>query len=124
MVDSLNDQQAFASAIAMLSPDLARLREEFIVGFDEDLSPYVYVGAVAQRFVSELSQVVRSQLCELVEQALIEGSDDVQELVSVAFVENLPLDLPPWVWASFGPKLKADLHRWRTGYGGLPPFAE
>jgi hypothetical protein len=92
------------------------MRNHLDENFGELLS-HGFMGDVARWFLEHAntptpSEDVRS-LLSVLEAGLANGPPDVQELISVSFVENLPV--PPdnhQALAHLGPNLKADYFRW------------
>lgn len=95
-----------------MAPELRpKWAEHLRENFDHAL-PHLFMGEVAEWFVSSDLSEPRRRLCDLLEEALLGGSKEVRELVQVSFIENLPSDPPAWVSACFGPSLAADLRRY------------
>jgi hypothetical protein len=87
-----------ARHLAETVPALKDLLTEHLDDNDGDLLPHVYFGDLTRWVSAELSTdpdspAVRKVLAEL-DDAAANGSDDVVELVTVSFLENLDDDSP------------------------------
>jgi hypothetical protein len=94
----LNSREAlFIHALIDRFPLLKSSLDEHIIDNDE-LLPHVYLGSVAQRLVSMTKDSADSQfvmdVLSFVEAAFEAGSPELDELISVSFIELLsPYDL-------------------------------
>lgn len=61
------------------------LRENF-----HQVLPHLFMGELTEWFVSEGLTAARRRVCGILEQGLLGGSAEVQELIQVSFIENLP----------------------------------
>ena len=115
------DTIAFATEVAGLSPSLmAELEEHITANFGEVL-PHVFFGDVT-RHVNELVKsislgadpAVRAELetiLEAMETGFVSGTSDVQGLIVVSFLENLPFAWEPGaeVRGMLGPNLTREI---------------
>ncbi|WP_443750460.1 DUF7674 family protein [Asticcacaulis solisilvae] len=106
--------QGLCKRVAQICPELSELFQEH-VDYHEEILPHVFFGDVT-RFVEECVKSDKDQdhqalrkLVEVIEQGLSEHDPDVDNLIYVSFIENVPemSDILPIA----GPKLSAAIRK-------------
>jgi hypothetical protein len=112
--------------VASRSPTLEAMLQEHIKDNDEILA-HVFFGDITRHVVSLFVASMQSgsslpnelkNILDYVEEAFCQGADDVQELISVSFLENLPSsgEEGAGIRDIIGPNLKKELEtieNWR-----------
>jgi hypothetical protein len=123
------DSEFLIDQLASRIPPLRVLLEEHEAEYGELLS-HVFMGDVS-RFACEQyhqtacgagdARATLALLCSILDTAAKEGDEDVKELVSVSFLENLAADFMgyPDFRAFLGPTLKHELQPILRAYGYL-----
>lgn len=104
------DRFTYVIGLGRRFPELQDMLDEH-ESYYEEILPHIFFGELtswidAQRNAN--GPVLRSLLDDL-EHAVHTSSDDVQELIAVSFLENLPSESQ--VWGMLGPELKAEAAR-------------
>jgi hypothetical protein len=101
--------EQFLTLLQSEVPELAPTVREHLADNDE-LLPHVLMGDVTRFALATRDGDVLRRLCAAFEAGLATDSDDVGELLSVSFLENLDPDddRATRLEAHFGPQLKAE----------------
>jgi hypothetical protein len=123
MTDSVSFIHELVAAVPLLALPLAQHQDEY-----EELLPHVFMGDVA-RFAIEQhqrlaagatdSRTALETLFAVMERGAAEGSEDVKELISVSFLENLieELTAPGDLRSYLGPMTRQELQSIFDFYG-------
>ena len=123
----MTDDAAFVRELAAVVPPLQGLLAQHLAE-NEELLPHVFMGDVS-RFVIEQynehlegspgSLAALERLFSTLERGAAEGSEDVQEMITVSFLENVAeeMTLSPALQSFLGPSLKRELRGVLDGFG-------
>lgn len=123
----MTEPLAFIRDLTVGNPYLALLLERHLAEYGAPLA-HVFMGGVS-RYVSEqhhrlqsgdpAAKAVLSALFARVEEAASRGGEDLKELISVSFLENLASEFvdDPDFRAFLGPRLKEELEPILRSYG-------
>jgi hypothetical protein len=84
--DMLSNIKGYCEQLVRRFPDLETVLAEHVANND-DILPHVFMGEVTRYVLSDPPS--RKNLVSYLENSLLEGAADIQELIAVSFVENL-----------------------------------
>jgi hypothetical protein len=80
----------FTELLLQVSPQVAEAYRQRIED-DEEFLPHVFMGDVTRLLVArKLSNNENGAVLDAIKQGLVDGSDDLQELLTVSCLENIP----------------------------------
>jgi hypothetical protein len=112
----INEEEVnFVADLANIDPDLATMLDEH-VRYHEEVVPYVFMGDLARWAVARWQSRDLDQLDRLLfwlDGRFATADDEIQNLVAVGFLENLPptIDVENNIRRRLGPRLAAEFER-------------
>lgn len=104
---STDATEEFSRSLVVEVPSLAPVLDEHLADMDDELLPHMFFGDVT-RWADEAAadpskDAELGRLLELLDEGLASGSEEVQDLITVSFLENLEDDSA--VLAKLSPRL-------------------
>jgi hypothetical protein len=125
----MGDAERFIHGLVAIAPGLSAILREHLKA-DDELLPHVWMGDFSRHLLA-LDEHVRAGVADeatlvallaYLDQQMGTGPEEVRELISVSFVENVAVEAAadPALRARFGPSLAAELDVILRGWGLAP----